>query len=252
MNESDLVNKLFEEISQTMKSKFKGWEKDIPHEGEKGGIRERRVSELLRTYLPQCFGIGSGHIIDKQGNISGQVDIVIYNSLDGIHLPIDENYSLFPCECVHAAIEVKSTLTASSGSEQRGTILECIETATKIKSLKKGENNGSNDIPTFIFAYKSNWQSEYKKVMDWFQKLSVGKCLPEMVFVLDPGYLICNYWKEPVYTHLFEKAPLLKFYEELFTRIQEVKISNPSLWNEYIKWGTKDVIAKVFEYKKRE
>jgi hypothetical protein len=202
MNQPDHISKFFDDITQSMLVKFRGWEQDLPHEGEKGGVRERRVTDFLKSMLPNCFGVGSGHIIDKQGNTSGQIDILIYNALDGIRIPIDDYYSLFPVECVHAAIEVKSTLTASSGAKPRGSIYDCIETVTKIKSLKSDTQKTPNDLPCIVFAYQSVWEEDVKKVMKWFHKFGAGKYIPDVTFILDPGLLLCNYRKESVYTHL--------------------------------------------------
>lgn len=248
MKQSDHISKLFDDITESMRLKFRGWEQDLPHEGEKGGVRERRVADFLRSILPNCFGVGSGHIIDKHGNTSGQIDIVIYNALDGIRLPIDDYYSLFPCECVHAAIEVKSTLTASSGAKERGSIYNCVETITKVKSLIMDDQETPNDLPCIVFAYQSDWKEDIEKVMKWFHKFGAGKSLPDITFVLDPGFLLCKDGKKSLYTHLYRKAPLLKFVEELLERMERAPISNPNLWNDYIKWGTDDITASIFLY----
>ena len=246
MSDSDHVQKLFDDITHSMRAKFQGWEQDLPHEGEKGGLRERRVAELLKSILPKCFGVGSGHIIDKQGKTSGQIDIVIYNSLYGIHFPIDDNYSLFPCECVYAAIEVKSILTASNGINTRGSIIECIETTNKVKILQKDDMETPNDILCVVFAYHTSWKKEPGKVREWFSKLASGQKLPEITFVLDPGYLLCTYGDGTVYTNSFRKAPLLKFYEELLERMQQVEMMIPNLWHEYIRWGTGEVLGSIY------
>jgi hypothetical protein len=254
MNQSDRVGKYFDDVTETMRLKFRGWEQDLPHEGEKGGLRERRVTDFLKSILPSRYGIGSGHIIDKHGNSSGQIDIVVYDALDGIRLPSDEYYSLFPCECVYAAIEVKSTLTASEGEKPDGSIFDCVETATKVKSLQFDIQPSATGLPCIVFAYQTNWKKEeVNRVREWFHKFSVGtkKSLPDVTYVLDPGFLLCNYWKEPHYTHLYKKAPLLKLVEELHTRMQRVEVSTPDLWDSYINWEDEHVIGTIYNYKKK-
>ena len=236
MKQSDHVGKFSNDVTQSMLLKFRGWEQDLPHAGEKGGVLERRVADFLKSILPQCFGIGSGHIIDTQNNTSGQVDIVIYNALDGIRLPIDEYYSLFPCESVHAAIEVKSTLIASSGKKPCGSIYDCVEAATKVKLLRKVDQETPNDLACIVFAYQSGWKEESaKEIVKWFHKFGTGKSLPEVIYVLDPGILICKSQQESVYTHVYEKASLLQFLDELLARLQRVAVSGPSLLNDYLK-----------------
>lgn len=250
MKQSDHVGQFFDDITQSMRLKFQGWEQDLPHQGEKGSIRERRVADFLKSILPKRYGVGSGHIINKQGNTSGQIDIIIYDALDGIRLPIDEYYSLFPYECVYASIEVKSTLTASSGKKPGGSIYDCVEVATKIKSLQLDDQGIPNDIPCIIFSYQSAWKEDIKNVTEWFHRLTVGtgKFLPDAVFVLDSGFLLCNYHKESTYTRLYKKAPLLKFVFDLLSRMQRVNVTTPALWNSYIKWDEKEVIATILKY----
>jgi hypothetical protein len=49
MDQTHHVERLFEEVAATMQLKFHGWEQDLPHHGERGGIRERRVATFLRS-----------------------------------------------------------------------------------------------------------------------------------------------------------------------------------------------------------
>ena len=83
MSQQGHIERFFDDVSKQMILFFKGWEQDLPHDGERGGIRERRVADLLRSILPKRFGIGTGHIIDSQNGSSKQTDIVIYDAFDG-------------------------------------------------------------------------------------------------------------------------------------------------------------------------
>lgn len=250
MDNPDHISQIFDDITESLRLKFRGWEQDHPHPGEQGGIRERRVADFLRGYLPGRYGIGSGHIIDQQGNISGQIDIVVYDAIDGQILPIDAYYSLFPCESVYAVIEVKSTLSASGGSGNGGTIMQCIDVATKVKGLHFDPENYEDGIPCFVFSYRSSWQNDVEKTMEWFNKLALkhDKVLPDVAYVLDSGFLLCRY-HDRMYTHVYAKAPLLKFVSEMVDRMQRVSVSKPDLWNRYIDWKDTDIIAKIYEWK---
>jgi hypothetical protein len=48
--------------------------------GEKGRARENVMRDFLRSFVPGQFGIDTGFIIDVHGNISEQLDIVIYRT----------------------------------------------------------------------------------------------------------------------------------------------------------------------------
>lgn len=51
----------------------------IGHRGLAGEVREILVRELLRPILPPLIGVGTGKIVDHQGNESRQVDVVVYD-----------------------------------------------------------------------------------------------------------------------------------------------------------------------------
>ena len=69
------LSKFFDDIAKNMLQSFQGWENNISHQGEKGGIRERRVQDFLKKYLPKKYGVSSGHVIDHEGKHSKQEDI---------------------------------------------------------------------------------------------------------------------------------------------------------------------------------
>jgi len=222
MSDNSRITDFFAEVEATMKLKFRGWEKDIPHQGEKGGIRERRVKDFLSLILPKRYGIGTGHIIDSQqpAVISSQMDIVIYDAMYGVALPVDDYYSLFPCECVYAVIEVKSELGASDGEDgPDGTIYECVESNTRLKSLNR-KRNGLSPIHYIVFGYTTAWSTTpADKSKEWFESFGkrYAKKLPEVVFVLEPGFVLgisksSGYNDDGKLTNLYDRDPLLYFF----------------------------------------
>ncbi len=240
-----------------MKLKFRGWEKDIPHQGEKGGIRERRVTDFLSSILPKKYGIGTGHIIDSQREpvISYQMDIVIYDAVNGIVLPVDDYYSLFPCECVYAAIEVKSELNASDGEKgPSGTIYECVESNTRLKSLNRAKYE-LLPIHYIVFSYTTAWsKTQADNVKNWFETFGerYSKKLPEAVLVLEPSFVLgtsgpSGYNDSGKLTHIYDREPLLYFTSDLIHRLSQTKVATPNLWHDYIHWQAGDVIARIYK-----
>lgn len=258
MKENFDITRFFSETHETMKLKFRGWENDLPHQGEKGGIRERRVSDFLSLMLPRKYGIGTGHIFDSQEKpvISSQIDIVIYDAIDGIVLPVDDYYSLFPCECVYAAIEVKSKLTASDGEKgPSGTIFECLKNTTSLKMLDRKRHN-LPEIQSIVFAYETDWNGNQtdSQVKKWFEFLGkkYSLKLPEVVLVLGSDFVLTTssptgYNIKGKFTHLYQNDPLLFFISDLLHRLSQTKVFTPNLWNEYKNWHAGDIIAKGYK-----
>src|SRR6266508_2385013 len=234
-----------------MRLKFRGWEQDLPHHGERGGVRERRVADLLRSVLPKRYGVSSGHVIDPQGGVSLQADIIIYDAVDGIKLPVDEYYSLFPCESVYAIVEVKSTLSASSRTNPSGTIYECVEGATRTKFLHRHIDGEFNMMQYFVFAYQSRWHQNCEPVRKWFHRFveDANHVLPDAVYVLEPDVLICTYETIDLlrYSHVYKRSALLAFISEIADRLSKVKVSTPNLWNTYLEPRVGEPIVTIYQ-----
>lgn len=87
---------------------------EITHPVVKGRIREILVGDMFRPLLPADLGVGTGHIVGSDGDISTEQDIVIYDR--HILAPVlfgEGGLGLFPIECVLATVEVKTKMTAT-------------------------------------------------------------------------------------------------------------------------------------------
>ena len=141
--------------------------KDILHNASKGTIRESILNRVIRPFLPSCYGLSGGEAFDSEGNVSKQLDLVVYDSVFSYTVPYIENFIQFPCESVYGNIEIKSQLN----KEEFG---KAIENIRSLKSLKRegahswtvtpqvaisinGKPNDNNRNPYFgiIFAYDS-------------------------------------------------------------------------------------------------
>lgn len=81
------------------------------HQGVKGEIVELLISQLFCPLLPADIGVGSGQILcSYTGNLSSQVDIVLYDRTILPPFLHDLRLGMFPIEAVLYAIEVKTTL----------------------------------------------------------------------------------------------------------------------------------------------
>lgn len=130
----------------------------INHRGEKGSLREAFVINLLQQFLPEHFGLGSGIVIDKGGNQSVQVDIIVYDKR--IAPPIIEaaGRGVYLIDSVLRVIEVKSVITSES-CEQFSRMIDCF--TPKIGSLRISSKGKLNNNECFypvcaMFGFDSN------------------------------------------------------------------------------------------------
>lgn len=97
------------------------------HKGVIGDAREGLFRETLLKYLPKTVDVGSGQIIDSNGSMSKQTDVIISRG-DTLKIPLSMEVSVYPVEAVLAAIEIKSSFN-------RTTLTEAVKNLKTISSL---------------------------------------------------------------------------------------------------------------------
>lgn len=110
----------------------------ITHPGESGRARENVIAEFIRKLIPRSFGIDTGFVIDSQGGISRQVDIIIYRT---DYHPVFEigGVKHFMVESVVAVIENKASINTVAR------LKEALESIASVKRLDR-TNQGGNKI----------------------------------------------------------------------------------------------------------
>jgi hypothetical protein len=108
----------------------------LDHTGEKGASLEGFVRRLLRTWLPQEYGITSGFILfppekpNDEPTLSPQLDIIIYDALRAAPLVRLPSCDVVPLEAVFAYVEVKASLAERTPSILR----KCLTDAATIRA----------------------------------------------------------------------------------------------------------------------
>ncbi len=93
------------------------------HELSIGRYKERLLLKLISDFLPKRYSVASGFVMfpgtesDSSGNshnVSRELDIIIYDSLDYSALFIDQDFVIVKPESVRAIIEVKGRLNSNA------------------------------------------------------------------------------------------------------------------------------------------
>lgn len=108
----------------------------ILHPGSKGDSLEDTWIEWLRKYLPNRYCIDKAIIVDSTGQLSDQIDLVIYDQQYTPFVLTQNGIHYIPAEGVYAVFEVKPDLNGSimSGGES----ISYIEYAgRKIESVRR-------------------------------------------------------------------------------------------------------------------
>lgn len=83
--------------------------KNVQHPTTKGNISENSWRNLLKTYLPERYRVAQAFVVDSQGNISEQLDLVIFDRQYSPFLFYVEGACYIPAESVYAVFEIKQS-----------------------------------------------------------------------------------------------------------------------------------------------
>lgn len=124
MNYIDALKKTAKRLDAEFESS-----KLIQHNPSKGAFREYIVKQCIRPFLPEAYGISNGECFDIHGNVSKQLDAVVFDRLYSYIIPYTDDFIQFPYESVYGNIEIKSFLNKD----------ELFTSISNIVSLKKLE-----------------------------------------------------------------------------------------------------------------
>lgn len=83
--------------------------KTMPHSVSKGDASERVWIELFNSYLPARYKSDKAHVVDSEGTISQQIDVVIYDRQYSPFIFYYEGEIIIPAESVYAVFEAKQS-----------------------------------------------------------------------------------------------------------------------------------------------
>lgn len=98
---------LFKSMQEQMKAQLSTNRSFIEHPGSKGDALENAWIEWLKHYLPNRYSVDKAIVIDYHGNISQQIDIVIYDNYFTPFIFSQNGFHYIPAEGVYAVFEVK-------------------------------------------------------------------------------------------------------------------------------------------------
>ena len=162
---------------------FAGMQAQIRHPGERGRERESALKQFLSEYLPSRYSIAKGEIVDSQGSVSRECDLVIYDATKCPLLLSGDDYRVFPVEPVLGVIEVKSRLDESE-------LRDAVEKVACAKRLYRK----SGPVLGVVFAYTSSYrQDPMQKTARCLQRLNreVGPVeYLDLLCILDAGVIL--------------------------------------------------------------
>lgn len=106
------IREIFLGLQQQMRAKLTLNRKILTHPVAKGDANELEWIDMLSSYLPSRYRADKAFVIDCDGKISDQLDIVIYDRHYSPFILKQNGLTYIPAESVYAVIEVKPTLNS--------------------------------------------------------------------------------------------------------------------------------------------
>ncbi len=142
---SDKINlrKLFAGLQAQMIAQLNTNREFIEHPGSKGDSLENTWIEWLRTYLPNRYCVDKAIVIDSKGQLSHQIDLVIYDQTYTPFVFKQNGIFYIPAEGVYAVFEVKPDLDKGNiiyAGDKIESVRKLFRTSTKIIDRGKPYN----------------------------------------------------------------------------------------------------------------
>lgn len=140
-----IINNWAKSIARVLETSFSVSSSIANHSTVLGDARESFIRDVLKRFLPSNISIGSGQIVDNEGGISKQIDLIIYRN-DFPTLRTFGSADVYLIEGVVATVEVKSQLNDKS-------LVEALENGRSVRNLRPSLLKASlDDYSTRVFG----------------------------------------------------------------------------------------------------
>ncbi len=192
----------------------------LSHPVAKGDNTEAAWKKFFKNYLPSRYSCDSGFVVDSQGSISDQIDIIIYDNHFSPFILNKNGVLYIPAESVYAVFEVKPKLSKKNfdyASNKVKSVRGLVRTSAKVicnGALVEGRK--PFDIIGGLLTIDNDWANNLEKQSvdaDSNDFLNMGCCIK------DKAWLMNKSLKKYIYNKNKENS-LLSFFMLLLDELQ--------------------------------
>lgn len=184
------IKELFTSLQSQMQGILATNSKFITHPGSEGDSLENAWIDLLRNYLPNRYSVDKAMVIDHKGNVSQQIDIVIYDNWYTPFIFNQNGFKYIPAEGVYAVFEVKPDIGGTSAGkhnivyagEKVASVRRLMRTSTHM--INSGQKYAPRPLTKIIggilgtnCSQKEDTVEKHIKELSGFYTLEMG-CIP--------------------------------------------------------------------------
>jgi len=241
VNKKINIREIFLGLQEQMCSKLTLNRKILSHPVSKGDASELEWVDMLGSYLPKRYHVEKAYVIDYEGTISEQIDLVIFDRHYSPFL-LKQNGAIYvPAESVYAVIEVKPQLNPKN-------IRYAGKKALSVRKLKRTNGTivqagGTITNPRELFdilaglltidgSCSKGVEDEIKKLPEK-QRINFGCSL-------ESGAFIATYKEETIFEKSKKTDGLIFFFLKLLSSLQSLATVPAIDIETYIKQLKKD------------
>lgn len=160
---------------------------EIYHPTAKGDEAELNWKGLLKTYLPERYSVDGGFVIDHEGNLSEQIDIIIYDRHFTPFIFRGENVAYIPAEGVYAVFEIKPQFSKENfdyAVKKLKSVQDLKRTSATFTHILGKDKKELFNIIGGILTKDNKAKKQFKDIKP--------NCDLSMVLVLDSGIKVMN------------------------------------------------------------
>jgi len=223
MNNRVNIAELFNGLQNQMIAQLNTNREFILHPGSKGDSLENVWIDWLKKYLPNRYCVDKAIVIDSNGDLSHQIDLVIYDQQYTPFVFTQNGIHYIPAEGVYAIFEVKPDLQGSVDKlnffQYAG---EKIESVRRLKRTSVGIINAGvpqkaralTKIIGGILSSTNSYTHSNNNTIESHLKSLKGLQTIEMGCAVDYGSFYVNYKGEEDITNTNFQERILNYYSE--------------------------------------
>lgn len=219
------IKTLFYSLQEQMYAKLSTNSEQIPHPVSKGEAFEINWVAWLKSYLPKRYSVSKAFVVDCEGKLSDQIDVVIYDRQYSPFVFNQDNTFYIPAESVYAVFEVKPRLNKEN-------VLYAAEKAKSVRSLQRTTidipHAGGHYLPkqhqkilSGILTHSSGWKTPVgTRLKNVLFSLESESSL-ELGCILNGGSFLADYDTKTLTKSTADES-LIFFFLKLFTELQKI------------------------------
>jgi hypothetical protein len=213
------IKGLFEGLQNQMVAQLNTNREFVLHSGSKGESLENVWIEWLRKYLPTRYCVDKAIVIDSNGDLSHQIDLVIYDQQYTPFVLTQNGIHYIPAEGVYAVFEVKPDLKGNVGNESyfeyAGSKIESVRRLkrTSVKIINAGCEVNARPLTKIIggLLASTNSYANNSTIETHIRDLKALKSI-EIGCAIDYGSFLVNYEGQEDIKNLEFEARILDYY----------------------------------------